>query len=495
MIRRIAVKNFKAFRHLGPVDLSPLVVLAGRNSSGKSSLIHSLLILKQAGTMGAASRLGLTGPYWDFGSFTDVVFGVPDDDSGSIHYCLELQLPLTDGIEKAFGHDCTKDAGSGAYCRVEFCFEQQAAGGRRNVIGVREFRIESSWGTLDDRKTLGPSMVLRKTDAGYAYGVGSTGLSSCAERSDIADAEWINFIPVHLWRTASRSVHDRDLSLITHFEPVINEILSLLRMEIFERIDALGPLREPPQFEYTRRRRPVDEGVGARGEHAAEILLLHGEDHVEFRQGPGFEAEKQPLSDAVNIIRKRLGLNQTLKTHDVSEHHFQLLLSLYGKHGGKHVPINETGFGNSHLLPIIIMGLRSEKNSILLIEQPEIQLHPAAQANLADFFLSLALEGRRVIIESHSDHLIHRLRALIAEDPTGELKKLITILFVKEPDAQSDQGATIEELRLNDYGNIDNWPPDFMPEASDEAARIVQAAVDKHKHLRQFHAGESNDTT
>jgi len=130
-------------------------------------------------------------------------------------------------------------------------------------------------------------------------------------------------------------------------------------------------------------------------------------------------------------------------------------------------------------LPIVVMGLRSPETSLLLFEQPEIHLHPKLQANLADFFLRLAVSGKRLLVETHSDHFINRLRRRIAEDPTDELKEKVSILFVRPP--HDGQGAIIEPLQVNQYGVIENWPPDFLPESADEAEAIFRAGLEKRQ--------------
>jgi len=127
-------------------------------------------------------------------------------------------------------------------------------------------------------------------------------------------------------------------------------------------------------------------------------------------------------------------------------------------------------------------GLRSAEQSILIFEQPEIHLHPRLQSNLADFLLNIALSGRRVIVETHSDYLINRLRRRIAEDESDRIRDKVSVLFVRPP--LEDQGAVIEPLSVDSYGVIENWPPDFLPESGDEAEAIIRASLKKRK--RQF---------
>ena len=82
-------------------------------------------------------------------------------------------------------------------------------------------------------------------------------------------------------------------------------------------------------------------------------------------------------------------------------------------------------------------------------------------------------------METHSDYLINRLRRRIAEDPTDELREKVSILFVRPP--HNGEGAIVEPLRVDTYGVIENWPPDFLPESADEAEAIFRAGLKKRQ--------------
>jgi len=138
------------------------------------------------------------------------------------------------------------------------------------------------------------------------------------------------------------------------------------------------------------------------------------------------------------------------------------------------VNLSQVGFGISQILPVLVMGLKGPDDAFLLYEQPEIHLHPRLQAGLADFFLCAASSGKTILLETHSDHLINRLRRRIAEDETGELAKLVQILFV-HAGSEDDPGSYVEPLSIDETGTIVNAPEDFFPEATDEAFSILAA--------------------
>jgi len=86
--------------------------------------------------------------------------------------------------------------------------------------------------------------------------------------------------------------------------------------------------------------------------------------------------------------------------------------------------IKHVGFGISQVLPIIVEGLLMGNNSTIILEQPEIHLHPKIQSLLFDFLYSLTLQGKKVIVETHSDHFITRMRRRVAENMDNSMSKL-----------------------------------------------------------------------
>lgn len=138
------------------------------------------------------------------------------------------------------------------------------------------------------------------------------------------------------------------------------------------------------------------------------------------------------------------------------------------------VSFQDVGVGISQVIPVVAnaYGL---KNSLIAIEQPEIHIHPALQAELGDVFIESALDGNKntFLIETHSEHLILRILRRIRETTIGKLpdditpitKEDVAVLFV----SPSSEGATVRELRITDQGKfLDSWPGGFFEESFDE---------------------------
>jgi len=148
--------------------------------------------------------------------------------------------------------------------------------------------------------------------------------------------------------------------------------------------------------------------------------------------------------------------------------------------------LQDVGFGISQVFPIFIESLRMEKGETLILEQPEIHLHPSMQSKLADFLLSMAASDKKFFIETHSEHLINRLCLRIAQDPSNRIKDLISLAFIETPRdfAESEgKGSIITKLKLNKYGEVENWPIGFFDES--DYNDLLIAGINKRKKEKE----------
>ncbi|MBI1832856.1 MAG: DUF3696 domain-containing protein, partial [Planctomycetes bacterium] len=142
--------------------------------------------------------------------------------------------------------------------------------------------------------------------------------------------------------------------------------------------------------------------------------------------------------------------------------------------GPANINIAGMGEGVSQILPIIACTLFGARDDCLLVEQPEIHLHPALQAELGDLFIDVSQNGhRQILVETHSEHLVLRIRRRIAE---GKLSPdQVAILFVEKQGGES----TVRRLDLNCRGHFSDWPKGFFDEAYQEAMALAEAASKK----------------
>jgi predicted ATPase len=136
------------------------------------------------------------------------------------------------------------------------------------------------------------------------------------------------------------------------------------------------------------------------------------------------------------------------------------------------VLITDVGFGVSQILPVLALCYYVPEGSIILLEQPEIHLHPSVQSGLADVFIDAAKNRRlQIIIESHSEHLLRRLQRRVADETVGPDD---IALYFCEPTAA---GSELIPLRVDLLGNIENWPEDFFGDEFGEIAAMSEAAA------------------
>ena len=141
----------------------------------------------------------------------------------------------------------------------------------------------------------------------------------------------------------------------------------------------------------------------------------------------------------------------------------------YGQTQSNELTPQNVGFGLTHVLPIITSILTAKKNDVIIIENPEAQLHPKAQAKLAKIFCLAASEGIQLIIESHSDHILNSIRAETKEGAISRDK--VKIYFFKK---DIEKFKTIKtEIKLNDDGSVDQWPNGFFDEWDNQLDRLL----------------------
>ena len=202
----------------------------------------------------------------------------------------------------------------------------------------------------------------------------------------------------------------------------------------------------------------------------------------------GSNSEEIPLGEAVARWLVHMDLVDEVKTSDRGK--FGTELTLHLPDIDRTLDLTNVGVGVSQVLPSVVMGLLSPPGSTLLMEQPELHLHPKVQAILGDFLIGLARNGRQCIVETHSEYLVNRLRRRIAEAPGDSVQKLIQIYFVERIGGRS----VFRAVEPNDYGAIPDWPKGFFDQGPDEAQLIIQAAAKKRQAKLEVHGATQKGT-
>ena len=138
---------------------------------------------------------------------------------------------------------------------------------------------------------------------------------------------------------------------------------------------------------------------------------------------------------------------------------------LFGDNLNRHQ--TNIGYGISFVLPIIVAGLISKKNYILIIENPELHLHPKAQSNIATFLSIVAASGVQVIIETHSEHIVNGFRKAVLDNRNPIKPSEVNINYF-----DFNGKSNVEEIKLNENADINYWPAGFMDQEENDLFEI-----------------------
>lgn len=458
MLTRLRLENFKSWQDTGDIALKPITGFFGANSSGKSGLIQALLLLKQ--TAESADRgivfdfggVNSTG-YVDFGDFESVVHG--HDGNSALGVSLDWQTGNPVRIADTYGRRdlvSSQDIGFRVIARME------------EVDSLHQVVLERMSYSLGGAEF----GMRRENDGKYKYDLFSKIENFRFVR--FQGRAWKFDSPVKCYGFPDKvRLYYQNAGFLTDLEFEMKQQL--------EGIYYLGPLRAYPERAYTwHGYRPVD--VGEDGSLAVDALL------ESRRRGDKIPSDKGKkhlsLEEYVAHWLKRLGLIYDFRVERVYESGGLYRVKIRKSPQAAEVLITDVGFGVSQILPVLVLCFYVPEGSTVILEQPEIHLHPSVQAGLADVFVD-AWEKRKVqvIVESHSEHLLRRLQRRIAEamfsqDDAG-------LYFCKENNGASN----LDGLNVDPYGNITNWPQDFFGDQFGEISAMSEAALERRQRASQ----------
>lgn len=236
----------------------------------------------------------------------------------------------------------------------------------------------------------------------------------------------------------------------------------------------LGPLRVDPgtiqqQFAPTG---DLDY-VGVKGEYAAIVYHTNKNALIDWYNPHTQQIENGSLQLALDTWTHYLNIAEQIGTEEAGA--VGITWRIVPQKGSKPRLLPEVGVGISQILPILVMGLLSPANTLLIIEQPELHLHPYVQARLGDFFMGLAKCKKQCLIETHSENLVSQLRLHIVQ--AGGLEKSDCMIYFVDQDEQG--AAKFEKVEISPNGNILNWPDGFFDETMLQEDRITAASLRK----------------
>jgi AAA15 family ATPase/GTPase len=512
------LKNFKAIKRKQKIPVRPLTLIFGPNSSGKSSMIHSLLLMNEV--MGSGkfdiSKTEIGGDSVDIGGFQQYVFG--RDISKNVLFGIEIEVDKYNERLKKIFHSIQSIT-----CEISFGYLQNHNLSSEEPVSL-EYIIKADEeeifslkrnpsGTLEFSKLNVHSFTIKSIIAAiienYTITTGTTNedISSIANSIDQFMKEMLieegTLFPVGLKLSQLKEINNvfpigkenrfEDLLAVIklvlpwNLHEIINGLNRFLYKEI-SKIQYLGPLRSYPPRHFTLLKKD-QLNWDASGGNAWHILMRETDvrnavnnwlSSKERLQTP-YELKVRTLYDGEKLsqylLKKldHLSFNQdpsdildSLRNdiHNLANSADQRLIEgmgeliLLDKRTETPVSHRDVGIGISQTLPVLVSSYAS-KNKIIGIEQPELHLHPGLQAELADVFINSALGENKntFILETHSEHLILRIMRRIRETYNQNLPDYV--LPIKPEDVSilyvepiGAEGSAIRFLELDEEGEL-----------------------------------------
>lgn len=425
---RMALTNYRCFAKRLDVELRPITVVLGRNNSGKSALVRAPVVFLTGFRTDSPAPLDLDQLGEEIlDSFTDLIY------SGQPHGSIRIELEFDEEEKRRTRldpHPKLLDA------TIQHITEYRLQIVSSVVMRVGDRMAHLEWEHDDPQKDK-PLYTITADGETYPHRpVRFTGLLP-------AEIDW------------EPDGHEPNWS--------VRKVLSRGIRNSFGQIRYLGPFRDRPMRRYRLPAR-MPAQVGVTGENSALILAsdfarqkgeLIREVNKSFTQNlPGWRIDVVELGDMYTVM---------LKSDDDK----------------LEVNLADTGTGVAQALPIFVQRaidiLNPPSEGVLeIVEQPELHLHPAAHAGLADLYLQAVRQTDvRFLIETHSETFLLRLRRRIAEGVIDPEK--VAIYFVENHDG----AATARRIRLDEDGNVDYWPQGVFSEDYAETRALASAQLDR----------------
>ena len=421
--QELRLENFRCFHREQAARLAPLTLLVGENSTGKTSLLSALRAICDIALLCREPNFRES-PY-DLGSFYEIVHRPSVGGRPREAFRIAIQAATTLGCSVTFksGAGAAPCVSSGRVTHGPVWIEWREA----EEAGV-EFGFGSgqeSWGngaldtTLGDWKSLAGSSLMMMKD----------GMSN--------DRNW------------------RQCDLDAMVELMAGG-LSLIDGPLH----ASAPIRAVPKRTYDPSRPTPDPQGDYVPTYLASMQFRDEERWTELRERVEQYGRKSGLFDELTI--KQFG------SYEGSP--FQLEVRQFGKRrkGAKRNLI-DVGYGVSQALPMLVELFRPDGASMLLLQQPEVHLHPRAQAELGSLFCATVSSGHQLIVETHSDYILDRILLDIRDKRTDLKPDDVSILYFE----RDDLDVSIHSLRIDDEGEVIDEPDGYRRFFRDELKRVI----------------------
>ena len=494
MITKLHLQNFRSVKDRIELPLSPLTLFTGSNSSGKSTVLKALLLISQTFRHRDKNcAILLNGPLVSIGSFNTVLHSESSTPKISFGFTMG-DYSVTIGSRHDNHQFLVMNATyTFSLTEIEGAHKNNPEISQLTFSYTRGSELTNFFDMINSEYPFHPMNFPIFEDVIYLDKKSTSHLSRrklVVLNQPIDQITQLRFQTIkHLFNRSDFELNATNEKLSDRVLSEMNEAFKCIREELISNMFYVGPLREDPKPYYRISSAFSINDLGTRGENTAQIYDQNRGRRISFISPKWFSGntgektyppETKSLEEALDEWLAYLGICHGIQTVDTD--YWGVIRVAMNHERTKHRSINHVGVGVSQVLPILILGLLTEKDTMLLFEQPELHLHPKVQSKLADFFLTMILLKKQVIIESHSEHIINRLRlrmvqGLEIEGTKNYWAENTKIYFTEKKNSVSNYSA----VSIDSFSCGSEWPEGFFDENESAVERITKAAIKKRK--------------
>lgn len=457
-LQKVIIENFKCFQSKTEIEFGKLTLLTGANSSGKSSIIYSILGAIQSGEF--PFQFSTNGKYVNMGDFNEIVFGHDKNNIVKLGYVFKNSIVYQ--IDTEWKENSTnklpklhKLSAVSEYFKLKIEYKN-----RKYII---DFKYEPK---EDPQNQIVSKDFYEKFLSNMADLFDNINTSKSENKNETQnDKDFSKIMNEMLQAQDIKGLAVSDLSFGKEMlkQPggiklrQIFDVIEKLFKSYDERINFISSFRLHPDRVYL--------------ETSKADLKIYNDGKGYLDQIVSWENKNQKKHNELLGILKELDLIYDIKTKRTDGGKYDILIK--PKENSVFTSLYDVGFGISQFLPIIVADLQLPKTSTLYVAQPEIHLHPSVQSSFGNYLINqITKNDKRYVIETHSEYLLNKIRLAIVK---GEIQQNdVKVIFLEN---LSDE-TKVYEIEFNNKGQIVNAPNNFFETYMLDVMNIAINAVE-----------------